>query len=171
MVKDEFNNLSIQDQVSYINSKLNLSTLRGICSDIGVARSTITSRFKSNGYALDLPQNKYILELQEKNNAVKDKSDVIKKKYQEDQEENIQELIPKIKEMIEWYENQIVDAATISHELNIELDKFKGNAVNRTFVLYENVLTEYLKFCENHRAFKRQDILSQALTEFLEKYN
>jgi hypothetical protein len=53
----------------------------------------------------------------------------------------------------------------------IDLKRFKGEPVNRTFKLYEEVQEDFKEFCEKHkRDYKVQDLISQALFEFMEKY-
>lgn len=159
MLKEEFNELPIEKQVEYINSMLPFKTLTKACTEVEVPRSTITGRFKKNGYTLDLTQNKYILDLQE------DKS---KTEYNSNDIKELLEIKDKLKELVEWFDGE--QAGTIQKDFNIQLDKFEGEAVNRTFVLYPNVLDRYVSFCEGHRAYRRQDIISKALTEFLDRY-
>lgn len=166
MLKEEFNNLSVAKQVEYINNKLPSQTLTSICKELNIARSTISSKLKKSGYKLDLKQNKYILEFQEDKSKVEFNSN--KTEYNSNEIEELLEMKDKIKILLNWFENEQV--ATKQNDFNIQLDKFEGEAVSRTFVLYPNVLDRYLKFCEAHREYRRQDILSKAITEFLDRY-
>ena len=61
MEKDKFNNLSLIEQVEYINSLLEGNkTLTNIAKDIGIGRSTIRDRFKKINYRYSKDLNKYI---------------------------------------------------------------------------------------------------------------
>lgn len=159
MLKEEFNNLPIAEQVKHINARLPFKTLTKACNEVNIARSTITGRFKKNGYTLDLTQNKYIRDNYGNKIELENNSSSLKE---------LLEMKDKIKALIEWFDGE--QAGTIQNEFNIQLDKFEGEAISRTFVLYPNVLKRYLKFCEDHRAYRRQDILSKALTEFMDRY-
>jgi hypothetical protein len=147
MIKDEFNRLSLEKQVEYINSMLHLKTLTKACDELKIARSTINGRFKKGGYTLDLTQNKYILDKTTKEIKVNDDNDI----------KELLEMKDKLKLLIEWFDGE--QAGTLQKDFNIDLDKFEGEAINRTFVVYPNVLDRYVKFCESHRAYRRQDII------------
>lgn len=62
MANREFNKLSIDEQVTFINNQLekdkNLS-LRKLCEKFGLSRTTLQSRFKNNGYEYDPYDRKY----------------------------------------------------------------------------------------------------------------
>ena len=61
MIKEEFNNLDIMDQVKYINKMLNEKrSLTNIASDLNIGRSTIRDRFKKVNYIYDKKFNQYI---------------------------------------------------------------------------------------------------------------
>lgn len=158
MLKDEFNRLVIEKQVEYLNSILPLKTLTKACDELKIARSTITGRFKKSGYTLNLEQNKYILEKSISKNTEKSENDI----------KELLEMKDKLKTLIQWFDDE--QAGTIQKEFNIELEKFEGEPISRTFVLYPNVLERYVKFCESHRAYRRQDIFSKSLSEFLDRY-
>ena len=158
MLKDEFNELSLKKQVEYINSMLPLKTLTKACNELKTARSTITSRFKKGGYTLNITQNKYILEKSISKNTEKSENDI----------KEILEMKDKLKILIQWFDDE--QTGTIQKDFNIELEKFEGEPISRTFVLYPNVLQRYVDFCESHRAYRRQDIFSKALVEFLDRY-
>lgn len=70
--------------------------------------------------------------------------------------------------IIEWFKNE--KAASTKKGVVMELDKFEDQIVNRTFMVYNNILDKNINFCDRHREFKKQDIISQALAEFIEKY-
>jgi hypothetical protein len=177
--KNEFNNLSLGKQVEYINEQLNTKTLRKACSDINIARSTINSRFKTNGYVFDIKKSKYILKSKHNTNIIDNKYHTVQNKHNRNIIENshvldrdkikeLIELLPKIKILLEKdNQNLYIEQS----KLSIDKEKFGGKLRNRTFILYQNILDDYNEFCDNHREFKKQDIMSQALMEFINKYS
>ena len=50
MNKEEFNALTIEEQVEYINAQLALVSLNRIGNTLGISESTIRDRFKREGY-------------------------------------------------------------------------------------------------------------------------
>ena len=63
MNKDEFNNLTIENQVEYINKCLNTnnSSLTKISKNLGIDRATIRKRFEKNNYIFDKNNHIYII--------------------------------------------------------------------------------------------------------------
>jgi hypothetical protein len=174
MLKEEFNKLDIKKQVEYINSKLPLKTLTKACDELEIARSTITGRFKKRGYTLNIEQNKYMLDKSTGEYNYNDIKQVINIKEiieKENKDNDIKELLEmkdKIKVLIKWFDEE--QARTIQKDFNIQMDKFEGEPISRTFVLYPNVLERYVKFCESYRAYRRQDIFSKAIVDFLDEH-
>lgn len=169
MLKEQFNSLSVTEQVDYINSQLSSKTLTKACSEIEVARSTIAGRFKKEGYTLDQTQNKYILNVK---SDIKPKEISIQYNSSYKRDNDVAELLEmkdKIKAIVKWFDNVQLHEKKVVGEFKIREFK-EDEAVSRTFVVYNKVLGRYLKFCENHKSYKRQDIFSQALSEFLDKY-
>ena len=70
--------------------------------------------------------------------------------------------------MYNWYKlqssNKVVDAE------KFKVDDFEGEIVVRSYKLYEPIQKEFLDFCKKNNKYKVQDIISQALKEFIEKY-
>ncbi len=63
MDRKEFDNLSIKEQVEYINRELyNGCTLTKACNLIGIDRSTVRNRFKKVGQRYDNSLNRYVVD-------------------------------------------------------------------------------------------------------------
>ena len=60
MNKDKFNRLDVLEQINYINTQLDNSSLTSICKNIGISRSTIRDRFKKLDYSYSKELNRYI---------------------------------------------------------------------------------------------------------------
>lgn len=79
-----------------------------------------------------------------------------------------EDLKDQLKQVYTWYtkEKDIID---------IEIPELKilpndSKLINKSFKIYEDVLKEFLTFCKDHNNFKMQDLTTQALKEFIEKY-
>lgn len=81
MEKEEFNKLKVQDQVEYINQKLDRKSLTEICKDINISRATIRKRFLKQGYLFDKSNNKYKSSSETNNKAQKENKCENNKKY------------------------------------------------------------------------------------------
>ena len=190
MNKTEFNTLDVMEQIKYINkSLLEGNTLTNVCKSIGIGRSTIRDRFKKVSYEYNKTINQYesIVEIIEAetiapagaNEPIKEDIKPIVQNSSNlvvgtDNEiltnliNNYDDLNNKLNEMYDWYKlqssNKVVQAE------KFEVDDFEGDIVVRSYKLYEPVQREFLEFCKRNNKYKVQDILSQALKEFLDKY-
>lgn len=191
MNKTEFNNLDVLKQIEYINkSLLGGNTLTNICKNIGIGRSTIRDRFKKVSYEYNKAINQYesIVEIIEAetvapagaNEPIKeDIKPVIQqssnKVVRTDNEiltsliNNYDDMNNKLNEMYNWYKLQSSNKVVQTEKFKV--DDFEGDIVVRSYKLYEPIQREFLEFCKKNNKYKVQDILSQALKEFLDKYN
>ena len=192
MNKTEFNSLDVMEQIEYINkSLLNGNTLTNICKNIGIGRSTIRDRFDKIGYKYNKSTNQYesIIEI------IEDIEPVIQAGANEPIKEDIKPVIQqssnlvvgtdneiltslinnyddmniKLNEMYNWYKLQSSNKVVQTEKFKV--DDFEGEIVVRSYKLYEPIQKDFLEFCKRNNKYKVQDILSQALKEFLEKYN
>ena len=190
MNKTEFNSLEVLEQIEYINkSLLEGNTLTNICKSIGIGRSTIRDRFKKVSYEYNKAINQYesIVEIveagtiapAEANEPIKeDIKPVIQQSSNlvvgTDNEiltsliNNYDDMNNKLNEMYDWYKLQSSNKVVQTEKFKV--DDFEGDIVVRSYKLYEPIQREFLEFCKKNNKYKVQDILSQALKEFLEKY-
>lgn len=182
MNRIEFDELKIIDQVEYINKKLNEGcTLTNICKSIGIGRTTIRDRFKNISYEYNKTTKQYesFIEIIEEadiidNNQNKlESSDKVvgatldKNKVLEDMVLNYSDMNNKLNEMYEWYKLQSSEIVVQNKKLIIE--DFEGDVVVRSYKLYEPIQKEFAEFCKGNK-YKVQDLLSQAIKDFLDKY-
>lgn len=159
MKKEEFNKLELMDQVDYINNNLKNNTLTKICEEIGISRSTIRDRFSKAGYSFDKTEIKYIY------SEIKNKSFNVQK-----HNNNTNALEDKIKCLelkIEAIEG-VLNVGSKYKELSVR--NFKGETVSRCYRLYEEVQQEFSSFCKQNSSYKVQDLLSEALVEYMENH-
>lgn len=184
MNKDIFNELDILEQIDFINKKLkegySLSKLDN--ENIISSRKTISNRFKKVGYELNKESNQYenTIEIvkpevkqiittntqkQESSNIVV-QGDQVNNKALEQFILNYADMNDKLNEVYKWYQES---SNNVVIEDKLEINDFEGNVVVRSYKLYEPIQKEFAEFCSSSK-FRVQDILSQALKEFLDKY-
>ncbi|WP_347449175.1 hypothetical protein [Terrisporobacter vanillatitrophus] len=184
MNKDIFNELDILEQIDFINKKLkegySLSKLDN--ENIISSRKTISNRFKKVGYELNKESNQYenTIEIvkpevkqiittntqkQESSNIVV-QGDQVNNKALEQFILNYADMNDKLNEVYKWYQES---SNNVVVEDKLEINDFEGNVVVRSYKLYEPIQKEFAEFCSSSK-FRVQDILSQALKEFLDKY-
>lgn len=71
-----------------------------------------------------------------------------------------------LKQMIEQYKNN----TTVLHQKLI-IDLPQGNTKHTTMRVNEIILEEFNKFADKNKQYSKIDLVSQALKEFVEKYN
>lgn len=189
MNRIEFDNLDLIGQINYVNEELKQGrTLRNITDDIGIARSSMRNRFKKLGYTYDKVANMYIKTMEEvkqspkKITGVEPKEQNTSKSHRELQKaietneeykclmKEFRALQEQFNEVYHWYEKQSNNEVLMSNNESLNIREFKGEPINRTFKLYPEVQKDFKKFCEKNKPCLVQDIISQALSEFMEKY-
>lgn len=176
-----FDNLPIKEQIQYINNKLlEGDTLTNTCKDIGIGRTTIRNRFKQHGYEFNQAKKLYIsivevVELESSSKVIMQKSsnkvveaDTNNINNLKDILYNFNEMNTKLNEVYSWYESQSSNKVVGADKLNI--DDFEGNIVTRSYKIYEDIQKEFVAFCEANKKYRVQDIISQALKDFMDKY-
>lgn len=181
MERNEFDELKAIEQVKYINKKLNEgNTLTNICKSIGIGRTTIRDRFKIISYEYNKTTKQYesFIEIIEADNIDK-KSEILessnkvvgatldKSKVLEDIVLNYSDMNNKFNEVYEWYKLQ--SSEKVVEDKKLVIDDFEGEVVTRSYKLYESIQKEFAEFCKGNK-YKVQDILSQAIKNFLEEY-
>lgn len=76
--------------------------------------------------------------------------------------------LDKLDEMIQWYELQKSVIEVTPPKL--EIPPTDEEPVTRSFKIYPDINKQFKDFCYKHSNYKVQDIISQAIREFLEKY-
>lgn len=83
---------------------------------------------------------------------------------------NLVNLSDDINEMLEYYKTKIKNVIEI-HKIEINKKKVNGPIITRSFRIYEAVLKDFIKFSEKHNQYSMQDLLSQSILEFTERYH
>lgn len=170
MNKDEFNSLSIDRQVDYINIQLENISLNKACESLGLSESTVRDRFKRNNYKR--VDKKFIaLETTTNTENTKPKLKPIKKKDTNLDsikllEEKLKTLESQLKATNKRIDNLNTTKTTITtNTSNIRV--FDGEEVVRSFRVNEDVQKRFKSYCKAHSDNKVSDILSTILDEYL----
>ena len=191
---NEFMRLPIQDQIQYINDKLDQGLkMDQIRSLIGIGEKKLQRHIKDNNYKYDNKTKRYICNmnmLQEPvhseikpSEATGEVTKVIEHKYNIDilpevlEPDNQQKLInmlqmyDKLQDMYNWYEIQqlkdhVVDVDPPEIKVNINNDE----VLTRSFRIYKNVYDKWNNFCKENSNYKVLDLFAMALDEYIEKY-
>lgn len=187
-MNSEFDKLNIDKQVQFVNGELQKDkkiSVTKLCKRFGINKSTIISRFTSKGYKYNADAREYIKDngvIQKNNKSIsetavtihQENSNSIESKELKTTLEEVKELLnmkEQLKEVIQHYNKSknVIDVPE-DPELKIDKDKFKGELKGRLIKVYDNVNDDWIKFCKKNSQFKMQDLYSQALIEFIEKY-
>lgn len=78
----------------------------------------------------------------------------------------------KIKKMMYDYEHTSgTQENIIEVQQGIKIDKPKGNIIRTTVRVNEEILNIFKSFCDRHKEYTQKDLLSQALLEFVQRYD
>jgi len=75
----------------------------------------------------------------------------------------------KIEEMLAWYEAKHKNVIELP-ELKIDKRLLKGNVIVKTYRVNSIAIKEFEALCDKHKEFTTQNLLSQAIIEFVERY-
>lgn len=186
MKKEEFNVLTIEEQVEYINTKLALVSLNRISTDIGISESTIRDRFKSKGYKR---HGKSFIKL----NTIEPIKENTKSKIPErntittsdtkaqghtPNNKNIKVLENRIDSLEKELESIKVILTTITTSstttVNTKTTKgiktYEGDGVSRSYRVNEEVQKQWKVFCKSHSEYRVSDLISNALEEYMNSF-
>lgn len=172
MTKDEFNKLSIEEQVEHINIQLHLVSLNRIAKSIGMSESTIRDRFKGKGYTR--VGNQYVYSDKAITTDITTVTTQANKKDSKSNKDtiDINTLLKRI-EVLEKQMNDInnkISTTDITTVTTSNIKKYKGNAVARNYRVDEEIQKEFKLYCKKHKEHRVSDILSHAIEEYINKY-
>lgn len=186
MNKEEFNVLTIEEQVEYINTQLALVSLNRIATTIGISESTIRDRFKSKGYKR---QGKSFIKLGnieptkeniEPKITKKDTTTTINTKAQEQIQSNKDMKV--LEKKVESLEKELKSIKAILNTIttsdtntvntnNIKvIKKYEGDGVSRSYRINEEIQKQWKVFCKSHSEHRISDLISNALEEYINSF-
>lgn len=190
MTKDQFNKLEKLEQVQYINDKLKEGySLTKISKELGIGRSTITDRFKKINYFYSKDSNKYIYndsvtDVERVVRSVKTKEDItineIEDKFNNDSvtdvtlindkvvQSNLINLSNEYQTLIEMIQLYKKNSNILSTQIVIDLETTDNTLT--TFRVNTDVLRQFNQFVEENKQYKKVDLVSMALKEYMENH-
>lgn len=171
MDKIKFNKLGIDDKVKYLNEQLAKGqTVIRVREDLGISEKGLQKEIKQGGYKYIQKLKQYIKTTEATTDvAIKPSTSVVDNNIGINKE-YILENIEILKEMIEKY--KITRAATTT-TTNIVIDLINDKHLNpkpHSLRINEFVWDDWQKFCDKNKYYSKQDLLSMALKEYIEKY-
>ena len=154
MIREEFNNLDVNNQVDYFNEKLKdkNNNFNKLCKDIGVSKNTIINRFKNNGYVMCKDGQK-IIGFKEENKKAETKANDL---Y------DINLILKRI-DVLEQEIQKLKSENSKEVNNNFILDDFSGTTTTRTFKIDVRVNKELEQFLNKYSMYKKQDVISTLL--------
>lgn len=181
MNKDKFNNLDAMEQIEYINNSLkNKRSLTSISKDLSIGRSTISERFKKLGYRYNKEFNQYIKhDTNESNtNVIQSNTKNLKSINYNDLEMynncntdvnnkiiNITNEYETLMQMIELYKS---NSNILQSKIIIDLPKAESELTS--FRVNKEILKQFNEFTKEQKEFKKIDLVSMALKEYIENH-
>lgn len=184
MKKEEFNYLTIDEQVEYINTQLMLGSLNKIATSIGISESTIRDRFKSKGYKR---QGKSFIKLVTTESIKEDikskipknntnNTNTTKAKQESQNNNNIKILENRVYNLEKELENIKLLLATTNTNTTINtnttkvIKTYEGDGVSRSYRVNEEVQKQWKVFCKSHSEYRVSDLISNALEEYMNSF-
>lgn len=197
MNKYKFNNLKILEQIDYINNQLkNNNSITSVCKELGVGRSTIRDRFKKVNYIYSKDCNSYIYN-KSITDVVQPNLEATNRRSTSDMtvlyNDSITDVMPKdtiaeiitksdkeikktlldlvnnydvLKDIIELHRR---NTSVIKQQILIDLDDSENKLT--TLRVNKKVLEQFDQFCDNNKQYKKVDLLSQALKDFISNHS
>ncbi|MFJ7371403.1 hypothetical protein ACIQVU_18550 [Lysinibacillus sp. NPDC098008] len=152
---EDYLNLEIEEQVRWLNKQRAMKQLKVIAEEMGVGAYVLEKPIKSAGYKYDSNRKRYVLQRQE---------------LDEIQQDTLQFL----EDNLDILKGLILQAGQSEDEQRLVIDPLL--LANRTYKpislrIQEDVYKRFSElFQRQYQHYKMQDIVSQALLEFCERY-
>lgn len=183
MTKNEFMELDIDSKVDYLNSKLKEGhTVIRIREDLGIGEKYLQRELKNNGYkfnkkdkmydkehTISLSNNEPINNIQEAkehtisipNNLRDDLIEIL------DMKNDLKQVIEVFKKGYDKNHTQIIE---IVEDKGIKINLPNDKIVRTTVRANNTVLNLWNEFCNENKEFSKQDLISMAMLEYIDKY-
>ena len=198
MDKIEFNELEILKQLEYVNNELlKGGSLRNISKSLSMSKTTIRDRAMKIGYIYNKELGQYTQDntmgIQLHQNITKEPHKAQERATTTVKEGNTKELqkYSNTKEL-QKYNSDILELIENKNELLEMLKKYKNNTniievpqldinslpeelqkdiANKSIKIYEPVYKKFNEVCNQYGSIKKQDLISLALYEFINRYS
>ena len=182
---EQFKALEVEQQVEYINGLLEQGdTVDNIRIALGVGKNYIRNSFSKGGYKKDRATGLYILVGEAKaenkvNSTKKANRKVLESKMEGDRIkvletkiEGLETNLEQIKAMLNTIVTKSNNANTTIGIIDTEIKTFEtDNLVSRSYKVDADVQQAFKVFCRVNGKYNISDILSNAMLEYMEKFN
>lgn len=178
--KESFNNMSILDQIYYINNLLETGeTLNNICNNMPIAKKTLRNRFKKEGYIFNKNLRQYIQDIPEEasesqikgqiniidvleNNSEHSKHPESTERTDKPEEQSLKDVYLRLEQMQKEInlikQNNINNQTTaanknnLSDKINTRLEQLRkgGESVSRVYRINPEIQKEFKSLCKKH---------------------
>ena len=177
----EFDKLSLIQQKDFLNILLEEGkSLTKISSEIDISRKTIRDRMFKINYRYDKNTDQFILEsnLQKLDAKVDNKTnnelvEIFTDSDLKNNLINLAMLYDKIKNVVDYFDDKSIQEYDniIDSSLREKLLNEKDKNVRTTIRVNVEILKDFDKYCNENKEYLKQDLISAALYEFLDKRN
>lgn len=171
MNKEQFNNLDFMKKIEYLNNKLKEGqTVTRIREDIGIGEKSLQREIKANGYRYNNKEKQYVPTTEAFPTIVEDKTTIVVAKqqqilgYLENNFEVLQEFLEKYKST-----TRATTETTTNHIIINLVDDKHLNPKPKSIRINEFIYQDWQQFCDT-KHYSKQDLISMALKEYMEKY-
>lgn len=184
MNKDQFNKLDFIEKIEYLNNKLKEGqTVTRIREDIGIGEKALQREIKANKYRYSNKEKQYISTTEATTEAlpttVVDKPTIVGSEntfvvpkqqqqilgYLENNFEVLQEFLEKYKST-----TRTTTETTTNHIIINLVDDKHLNPKPKSIRINEFIYQDWQKFCNENKYYSKQDLISMALKEYIDKY-
>lgn len=188
MNKERFNKLDFLDKIKYLNNKLKQGqTVSKIRTDIGIGEKILQKEIKTNGYKYSNKFKQYIpinetttkptteifpTIVEDKNTVVDNETTIVTLKKQKQILGYLENNFEILQEFLEKYKSttKSTTQTTTNHIVINLIDDKHLNPKPKSIRINEFIYQDWKKFCET-KHYSKQDLISMALKEYMEKYN
>lgn len=183
MNKDQFNNLDFMEKIEYLNNKLKEGqTVIRIREDIGIGEKALQREIKANGYRYSNKEKQYIpittstteiltTIVEDKDTIVVDENTFVVPKAQQQVLGYLENNFEVLQEFLEKYKSttRATTETTTNHIVINLVDDKHLNPKPKSIRINEFIYQDWQAFCDT-KHYSKQDLISMALKEYMEKY-
>ena len=179
MTGKEFQALELEQQVEYVNGLLQEgNTVDNIRMALGIGKNYIGNNFKKGGYKKDKLTGLYIKasttgttkETTNITSVNKANKKALKDKQSINNTKSLESRIESLEKQIEGIMDILNNTNTTATGEGIEIKRFEGEKVARSYKVNIEVQKQFKAFCKAHSEYEVGDILANAMLEFMNKY-
>lgn len=181
MNKDQFNKLDFIEKIEYLNNKLREGqTVIRIREDIGIGEKALQREIKANGYRYNNKEKQYMPTTESTTKSTTEiittnksgENTIVVPKQQQQILGYLENNFEVLQEFLEKYKSttKATTESTTNHIVINLVDDKHLNPKPKSIRINEFIYQDWQKFC-NTKHYSKQDLISMALKEYMEKYN